>query len=248
MKTVFTLLHVLAAMSVTRPAASAPAPSTDATLDPPPPAIGALRLSQASGMAAEPSAAPAAVPGALTPNAAEHDSSEPAASSASGVPPRATVVHDGQTFALANRAASPNVETDEYVADGETLGNWTQLLTVQRIALPKPATAAEFATYFQTRIRDEKGASFDIVKSGRTASVFAVRFPKSERNDEQVMICLAFPDEAKPTRFNVVQFALKPSRIPLNAAEVRIKSWRDTFLHQTDTLASAGAAEPPANR
>lgn len=152
---------------------------------------------------------------------------------------RNVVEHDGQTFELANRASSNNLETDEFVVAGETLGNWTQLVTVQRLTLPKPMSTQEFVTYFQKRLQDENGASLEVLKQAKSASVFVVRFPQSDRNDEQVMICLAFAEAAHPVLLNVVQYAIKPTRVSVDLVEARIKSWRNKFVRQAEAMAGS---------
>jgi hypothetical protein len=148
---------------------------------------------------------------------------------------RKTIEQGGQTFELANSTANQTVETDEYVAAGEKIGDWTQLVTVQRLMLPKPTDSDAFVAYFKKRI-GEDGATLDVMLQTKAASVFAVRFPKTERNDEQVMICLAFVDVAKPTFLNIVQYAIKPTRGAVATTTSRIQSWRDKFLAQARSM------------
>lgn len=147
--------------------------------------------------------------------------------------------HDGQSFVLANSSTGKNCETDEYALAGEKLGEWTQLLTVQRLTLAKAAGTDEFLAYFQRRVTAD-GASLEILNQAKAASVFAVRFPRSERNDEQVMVCLAFVDRAKPAVLNVVQYAIKPHRIAMPVVEMRLRSWRDKFVAQALALNAPG--------
>jgi hypothetical protein len=148
-----------------------------------------------------------------------------------------TVEHEGQTFELASSTTRNNVTTDEYVVSGEKIADWTQLVTVQRLALSKATATDEFLAFFQKRVQAEAGSSLEILKQTKAAGVFTVRFPKSERNDEQVMICLAFVDSTEPAVLNIVQYALKPSRVPVDVAEPRIRSWRDKFITQAAALA-----------
>lgn len=152
--------------------------------------------------------------------------------------PRKIIEHDGETFELAHTTSSKNVDTDEYVVAGETIADWTQLLTVQRLTLAKPTATDEFLAYFQKRVQSEDGASLDILKQSKLASVFAVRFPKSDRNEEQVMICLAFSEPTNAAVLNIVQYAIKPTRSSVDLVEMRIRSWRDKFVHQAQTFAA----------
>jgi hypothetical protein len=150
--------------------------------------------------------------------------------------PRKTFEHDGQTFELANSTTAKNVETDEYVVAGEKIADWSQVVTVQRLTMAQPTPSDEFLAYFQKRLNGEDGANLEILRQAKRASIFTVRFPKSEQNEEQIMICLAFADPAKPSVLNIVQYALKPSRVSANLAEMRMKSWRDKFLTQAQAL------------
>ncbi len=155
---------------------------------------------------------------------------------------RSLVEHDGQKFALANQTSGKNVETDEYVLVGEKIEAWTQLVTVQRLNLTKAMPTSEFVTYFQQRLQTEDGASLDVLKQTKTVSVFAVRFPKSDRNDEQVMICLAFADAVNPALLNIVQYAIKPTRVAVDVVESQLKSWRDKLLRQAQAIETLPAA------
>jgi hypothetical protein len=141
--------------------------------------------------------------------------------------------HGDKTFELVNRTATATVETDEYAAAGESLSNWTELVTVQRLTLAKPAGSDAFAAFFKKRIGEE-GGSLEVLAQSHAASVFSVRFPRSERNDEQVMVCLAFVDRQTPTRMNIVQYALKPARFEVPVIAERLKSWRDQFARQVE--------------
>lgn len=157
------------------------------------------------------------------------------------MPARATVEHEGQSFALAQSSVAANVETDEYILAGEKLATWTQLVTVQRLTLVRSAAADEFLTYFGKKVAAD-GGSFEILSRGRPASIFAVRFPRTSDYDEQVMVCLALSNVAKPTELNIVQYAIKPGAMPEGTAESHLKSWRDRFVRQAkaaETVASS---------
>lgn len=156
------------------------------------------------------------------------------------VPPM--IEQDGQAFQLASSTSTSAVDTDEYVLAGEKLADWTQLLTVQRLKLAQAAGTDEFLAYFRKRVAAD-GASVDVLKQSPAVSVFAVRFPKSERNDEQVMICLAFCEPARPAALNIVQYAIKPARAAVAVVEMRIRTWRDRFLREAAVLAPAAGAD-----
>lgn len=160
---------------------------------------------------------------------------EPTRGPAGPEPTPKPIVHDGETFDLANSIATKSVQTDEYTIAGEKLGQWSQLITVQRLTLEQPAAVDAFVDYFRTRIVED-GATLDVLSGTKAAAVFAVRFPKSDRNDEQVMICLAFVDPVDPEVLNLVQYAIKPTKCPVDITAARIKSWRDRFLAQAHTF------------
>jgi uncharacterized protein YmfQ (DUF2313 family) len=153
-------------------------------------------------------------------------------------PAHRTVEHDGQTFELVRSTADQAVRTDEYVVAGEKIADWTQLVTVQRLTRAMPARIDAFLAYFRKRVTED-GATFEVLKEAKTAGVFVVRFPKSERNEEQVMICLALAGGDTIPHMDIVQYAIKPTRLPVDVVEMRIRSWKDQFLAQ-----AKGAAEP----
>jgi hypothetical protein len=187
-----------------------------------------LFLMTVIGSAAE---APPPVPTpATTPRAVEAPAPTPPAT-------RKTVEHNGQTFELVNSLKEERVETDEYVIVGEKLGEWTQLLTVQRLTVEKPATAEEFAAYFQKKVQQEGGASLQVIHQARAAAVFAARFPKSDSNEEQIIECLAFCDPKKPNVISLIQYAVKPHRIAQDVVELQLKSWQAKFVQQATALA-----------
>lgn len=154
---------------------------------------------------------------------------------------RKTIEHAGQTFELATSSARENVATDEYVLTGEKITQWSQLVTVQRLTLAKTTAADEFLAYFQKRLQAEEGSTAEVLKQSPKVSVFAVRFPKSERNDEQVMICLVLADPEQSNVLNIVQYALKPSRVPAQLAERQLRAWRDRFVAQATSPTNPSA-------
>jgi|GEM_PF-5125606 len=136
------------------------------------------------------------------------------------------LVLNGQTFHLVNSKSDGLVTSFEYALAGEKYEDWTQLLTHQVIGLTNPVTAEQFAAFFQRKLKDDDPkASMEIIQSFRKAVVFQVRFPRTEGQDDQVMVCLAFPD-TKHAQMNVIQYALKPNRLSGNLAELQLKSWQ----------------------
>jgi hypothetical protein len=151
------------------------------------------------------------------------------------------IEHAGDVFGLANSTTAENVSTDEYTCEGEKLGTWTQLVTVQRVSLGKPAGTDDFVAYFKAKVAED-GASLDVLTKSRQATVFAVRFPQRGSDDEQVMMCLAFADRATVGVLNIVQYAVKPTRLPVGAVTMKLKAWRDRLMAQAEGLQQADSA------
>lgn len=103
----------------------------------------------------------------------------------------------------------------------------------------QPRVADAIGGYFQKRLQEESGASLEVLKQTKSAAVFAVRFPPSDRNEEQVMVCLAFGDPTNAAAFNVVQYAIKPTRLGVDLVEAHLKSWRDKLLRQAEAMNAA---------
>lgn len=167
------------------------------------------------------------------------ETSGPVGSGDAAQPPAtqpARIEHDGQAFELARSSNDRNVLTDEYLISGETLADWTQLVTVQRLKQPTPARIDAFLAYFSKRVAGD-GATFQVLKETASAGVFVVRFPKSDTNEEQVMICLVLAGSGEKPHLDIVQYAIKPTRLPVDVVEMRIKSWRDRFLGQVSPRA-----------
>lgn len=162
-------------------------------------------------------------------------------SSAPDIRPR--IEHYGQLFQLAGSTAGRNCETDEYTIPGEMLDSWSQLVTVQRLRPLKATGTDAFLSYFRDRLRSTE-ASLEILRQSPDASVFAVRFARTEQHEEQVMICLAMRGAREPGVLNIIQYAIKPHALPLEMVEARIRSWRDKFLRQTEIISGS----PSANR
>jgi len=159
------------------------------------------------------------------------------AAPAAAVPSKRTIVQNGQTFEFASESKAPNCETQEYVVQGEDLANWSQLLTLQRITLAEAATPADFVAFFNRKTQEEGDAKLEILQQGLAACVFAVHFQKSDRNEEQVMLCMVTKDK-KPTILNLIQYAIKPAKLSSDVVTLQLKSWQSRFCTQAATAAT----------
>ncbi len=145
---------------------------------------------------------------------------------------KACLTHAGQTFALAQSRPGDRLSTDEYTLPGETLGDWTQLITVQRITGSSPASPSHLLQFFRARLKADE-AGLEVLAETERANAFAVRFPARGTSDEQVMLCLAFVDPARRQVLNVVQYAVKPHRTGTEIAATQLRAWRDRLVGQT---------------
>ncbi|PTX91346.1 hypothetical protein [Opitutus sp. ER46] len=152
--------------------------------------------------------------------------------------PRRTIEHGGEIFALASESRRGSIETAEYLPVGETLEQWTQMVTVQRLTFVTRRTPEDFLQSFRAHVCQD-GASLDVLKQGGNAAVFAVRLPASESNDEQVVIGIVFAEASAPTLLNVVQYAMKPTRRPVPLVAAQLQAWRDAFVRQA--IAATGS-------
>lgn len=170
---------------------------------------------------------------------AQDDSALQPQSASSDRQPAKEIKINGQVFTLANNSASGLVSTFEYTLAGEQYSEWTQLLTHQVIALANPVTAEEFVAYFQRKVREsDPGTAFEVVRQSPRAAVFQVVFPRTQVQDEQIMLCLCFPDPHR-AEMNVVQYALRPNKLSANLVQLQVKSWLNILSQRATAVAEA---------
>ncbi len=155
-------------------------------------------------------------------------------------PAREEISHLGQTFVLARHQEDRSVETDEYLPNGETLGNWSQLLTVQRLRLSRDSSPGELIAHLEKRIASDRRSSLETVRQGRNAAVLSARLPGSGEIGEQWLIGIIYMDTVGGGSMNVLQFALVPDRLDEGKAEMTLDAWRQKFLRQADIRNKAG--------
>ncbi|MFA5264386.1 MAG: hypothetical protein WC378_11210 [Opitutaceae bacterium] len=162
----------------------------------------------------------------------EPSSPEPASTQQDSAPPE--IAHLGQVFILAQHREDKTVETDEYLPKGETLGDWSQLLTVQRLRLPRASSPDEMIAHLSKRVSKDPGSRFLVVRQGRHASVFSASLPPVDGAREQRLVGIVCMDTSKPGVMDVLQFALAPSRVDAGVADMILDSWKLKFVKQAD--------------
>lgn len=166
-------------------------------------------------------------------SASGYANAEPASYAALS-PEKATLTYAGQAFELAQSRPGERLSTDEYTLPGEKLGEWTQLVTVQRLAGTAPANPEQLVQFFRLRLKSEE-ATLDLLAETEKGRAFVVRFPARGTTEEQVMICLAFVDPTQRQVLNVVQYAVKPHRVGAQVAATQLRAWKERLVAQTLT-------------
>lgn len=145
----------------------------------------------------------------------------------------------GQTFLLAQSSGTPLVETHEYTREGETLRNWSQLVTVQRLTLARTTTAAEFVAFSQQRLGREGGTTVLTQPSGPRTGLFTAHFPQTADQEEQVVVCLVLAPPTAPAHLDIIQYAAKPTRLTPEQLEIQLRAWRGRLQSQAQQAEKA---------
>lgn len=142
----------------------------------------------------------------------------------------------GQNFQLAQSYGNSEVETHEYVLEGESLRDWSQLVTVQRLTTPSASRPGDFVAFSSQRLTREGGTTVLTQPSGKRTSLFTAHFNKSPDHDEQVVVCLVFSSPADPTRLQILQYAAKPARLTPPQLESQLRAWRERLQSQAQLM------------
>ncbi|PTY05270.1 hypothetical protein DB347_17555 [Opitutaceae bacterium EW11] len=144
----------------------------------------------------------------------------------------------GQTFVLTGSIHSDVVHTEEYVLQGESADNWSQLLTYQRVRLPEPFPTDEYVMLLKRCLEQRGGAPrIRIVQQGKTASLFGIHYLATDRTPEQVALALlTIADPQRPNELHLVQYAVNPARLSLEEMELQIKRWQGRLQSQAASL------------
>lgn len=179
----------------------------------------------------------AAADSSLALNASSPDVALPSSSTSSSSEPE-TLQQYGQTFVLAGSTHTDVVHTEEYVLQGESVDNWSQLLTYQRVRLPEPFPTDEYVMLLKRCLEQRGGAPrIRIVQQGKTASLFGIHYPATDRTPEQVALALlTIADPQRPNELHLVQYAVNPARLSLEEMELQIKRWQGRLQSQAASL------------
>jgi hypothetical protein len=149
------------------------------------------------------------------------------------------IEQSGLSFVRSASFCKENVDTEEYVLQGEGSENWSQMLTYQRVHVPQPAVVDRYVAALKLNIeRMFSAARVRIVQQGRTGAIFAVHYPKTDKIPEQVSLAfVAVPDARRPNELHVIQYSVNPQRLPVEDMELQVKRWQARFQAQLAAVA-----------
>jgi len=157
------------------------------------------------------------------------------------IPPlqaRRTFEHNGHVYVLVFSNATEEVDTEEYVMEGETPDQWTQMISYQRIRLASAIGADQYVASLQRYFDQNRSAAHSkVVQNGKAATVFGVQYDKTSDRDLQLTIALAFfPNTKDPTLLHLIQFTLKPTNVASGEIENLIRSWEARFQSEARSI------------
>ena len=159
-------------------------------------------------------------------------------------PPQRVLEQYGSVFVLSRSTQEHGVQTEEYLLQGDTREEWTQLLTYQRIATAEPMGADQYVGLLMRHLGEAVSAPrFRVLQQGRDAAIFGVHYPAAVRSEEQFGVALVtVPDARRPSEIHVIQFAVSPQRVPPGELDLLVKRWQARFQTQAASLARPSAA------
>jgi hypothetical protein len=143
-----------------------------------------------------------------------------------------SISHLGQSFSLAQRSTRAGVETDEYLLSGETLAAWSQLVSVQRVSLPRRISSEELLSFIKLKQQKAGEGAVTVLLQGKNACVFSTRFVETAGCEEQVMVALALSNPKDPSGLFVLHYAYKPKRLEDSLAQEQLRGWKEKFTQQ----------------
>lgn len=150
----------------------------------------------------------------------------------------------GQSFHLAQSCGAAEIETHEYTLEGESLKDWSQLVTVQRLNCRQQTLPKDFITYSKERLaRDPSQAAFLTQPAGKRSGLFTVHFRKTEEQEEQIVVCLVLQAPSDPQRLQILQYAAKPGRLSPPLLEAQLRAWKERFQAQASQLESGSSEQ-----
>lgn len=149
---------------------------------------------------------------------------------AEGEPPAPTtqkpcISHRDQVFNLTRHQENGDLETDEYLLPGESLADWSQLITVQRLRRPVALEAA--AKFIQTSFEKEFSATVSSLGQSNHHRLLQANIPEQTTTQQHRVLCLLSDGLQENASLVVIQFALRPSTGSPAAQDALFISWRD---------------------
>jgi hypothetical protein len=151
---------------------------------------------------------------------------------------RPVIEQNGLKFVLLGSTRHDNVDTEEYLLEGETRESWSQMLTYQRVSLPEPVTADQYASVLKRHLEKfTPQPKFRVAQQGKAASIFAVHYGASSKDPEQVGLALIMlPDALRPSVLHVVHYTARLDRISAEDLDVQVKRWHARFQSQAASI------------
>ena len=152
---------------------------------------------------------------------------------------RALLQQYGSTFERIHSSREDSVETEEYVLQGETAENWTQMLTYQRISAAEPIAADQYVALLKRHLHETPHRPrFRVLQQSKAAALFGVHYPSSSSADEQLgLVLVTVPDGKRPNEVHLIQFAVSPARLPPDELELQVKRWQARLQSQAAAFA-----------
>ena len=143
---------------------------------------------------------------------------------------------NGREFHRVEAAESAATTTFVYLPEGSTTQDWAEMVTHQLLKLQQRAGADEVVQFI--RGRSQGKIRIETILETRKAAVFISLAPGADGAEAQMAVGLAFLDLANPLQVHLVQFVLKPNRLPQAEVEQKLRSWRDLFKDRATALAT----------
>jgi hypothetical protein len=144
----------------------------------------------------------------------------------------------GTKFLLMASSRVGEVETEEYLVEGENAAAWTQMLTYQRVTLPAPMPADVYVTLLKRHLESRPGPpKFRTVQQGKDASIFGVHYLPGDAEREQFGLALVtIPDPRRPNEVHILQYVCKPQEIAPEDLQLYARRWQARFQSQAASV------------
>jgi hypothetical protein len=157
----------------------------------------------------------------------------------SGAVSAKTIREFGTVFVLSSSHHTDAVQTEEYLVEGESPDNWTQMLTYQRVAFEQPVGADRFVavllSHFSSRPNPPR---VRVLEQNTTAAVLGIHYPQTVAMPEQFGIALiTVPDLGRPSQVHLIAYVANPKRLDLPTLEANVRRWQSRFQSQAVCVA-----------